>query len=489
MLDDIQDKVPSNWDKMKKNIFPKCFKKIMNDKTKQISKSTQEKIKDVNNKKGNYAQLLRKKTHNNKNQSRNKIKLGRKKTKRGKQNVKKTAVKVGLDNFKQIQLNEMDPYEMIIKDKTKKKATNRISKSRNLNKTPKVLKSQDFDKVFRLRKDFEMQYKKKKKNSYLSNQPVGLISPIENKDKGFSKQFLRFKTELQESEILSSKLASRKSSFSLEKKPTQNVVRRKTSRLKFAKKKGQLRALSINSSSSEDEHIFKLKKTKKAKKEQKKQFKNKNKNQSKDFRKGFQKLKNFDPTYGLMSTMKSRANKQYGEFLNEPRDQSRYSTKRTKVIKKKSNFENFMEKMEKIEKIEKNNKRQLKSQKQKEERVKNEYYKSRKGSQQQIEISNNQGSTRFSVRNGQISTIKNLKKDSAFDIDRSKNQEKAKEKFPTDRRRLSVKPMAEGGQLLLTQNEERDRLRPIWGWIETLNQNELSEVLNQLTQCKTHKIM
>jgi hypothetical protein len=142
-----------------------------------------------------------------------------------------------------------------------------------------------------------------------------------------------------------------------------------------------------------------------------------------------------------------------------------------------------MEKMEKIEKIEKANNKRQKAQKQKEEKVKNEYYRSRKGSQQKIEIMT-QGSTRFSVQNGQIPLSKIKTNNSVFDGGDIKNRDRSNEKGIKMKGRFSVKPMAEGEQLLLTQNEGRDRLKPIWGWVENLDQNELSEVLNQLTKCR-----
>ena len=358
---------------MKRTIIPKFFKKSTNEREKQVLRGPpKERLKEFGRKKMKYSQMMKKKNQSKKDQSKNKQKGFKRKTKRLKQVNGKNNFKVNHENFQDIKLSEMNPYNLGNDDHFRIRNETRISKSRNLDKKLVTLKSQDFDQVFRLKKEFDNRQKnKKKKNSYLSSQPIGVL-PLNNnysiekrKKNEVVKHFTQNKGDLKESEILSSKLASKSSSVSLEKRKLKNNYRMKSG-LKYQKKKSQNRPLSINSTSSSEE-VTKEKKFKKDQKRPKARSKLGRGNRS-----GFDKLKKIDPNNMMMFTMKSKNQKQFAEMFNEQKDQSRYSSKRMKVIKKKSNFQNFMEKLEKIDK-EEYRKRQ-KVDKQKEERVKNEYF-------------------------------------------------------------------------------------------------------------------
>lgn len=451
MLDDIQDK-ETTWDKVKRNIMPKYFKKAPHDRDKLTRQHQPKKAK--------HSQMKRR-IAVKKDQSRTKAKFQRKKNKRGR-------MRPGTNEAKETDPSESDPYQLIYDERIRKRGVARGSKSRGLDKQGGPLRSQDFDQVFRMRKEIDRKQRyKKKKNSYLSGQPNGPSSSnqLPEKVEDLEAQFMRLKPELKESEILSSKLASKASSVSIGR------PNRKNGRKPSGIKKKKVIELSINSESS-------LEKIEKKGRRLPRKTKVK-RVPGRDTKKGPQKLRKIDAVQMMMASLRDRPSG-IREPPRETRDNSKFSTKRTKVIKKKSNFQNFMEKLERIDRVEKGPRRMGKAQKQREERVKNEYFQSRKGSQSREQESGLR-SNRFSVQNGQNPLTGFSTRE--FVTERpNKSMEEAIGDFPE---RFSVKPMAEAGQLLLTQNEERDKLQPIWEWVEKLNQREFSEVLNQLTQCET----
>lgn len=450
MLEDIQDK-ETTWDKLKRNILPKHFKKPPLDRDKHSRPAQNKKAKHSRVKRGHAAK---------KDQSRTKAKYQRKKAKRGR-------TRMGLDDARGFDTHEPDPYQLVRDDRTRKKGVARASMSRGLNKQILPLQSQEFDQVFRMRKDMDRKQRhKKKKHSYMSGQPNGPSSSnrLPDQTEDFESQFLKLKPELKESEILSSKLASKTSSVSVGR------VSRNNARKPSGIKKKRVVALSINSESSPE--VLEKKGRRLTRKVKIKR------GVGRETKKGLQKLRKLDPVQVMMAPPKDKP-RGARDHPREVRDSSKFSTKRMKVIKKKSNFQNFMEKLERIDRVDQGPKRLARVQRQREERVKNEYFQSRKGSRSRDQESAMR-SNRFSVQNGPNPLTNVSRRD--FTQDRpNKSMEDAPPAYPE---RLSVKPMAKGEQLLLTQNEGRDMLQPIWGWVEGLSQRELSEVLNQLTQCE-----
>ena len=470
MLEDIQDKesIPSPWNKIKKKIMPKFFKKSPKERESQPFREYKEKPREFARKaqKAQMPGVNKRRVQTKKDHSRPKPKNKpyRRKTKRIRQVNGKATPKVGPGNFQDIRLNEVNPYDLAVDPDMPVVRASRKGPSQIV-----TLRSQDFDQVFRLRKEFDQrQQAKKKKYSYMSNKPLDLknLKPDKSKEKSKRAAKSRNLTGLKGDFKTSNISSSRTSSISLKKQASRNKMRTKSG-LQFKREKKQQINLSINSSFSSDIEMAKGKR----KKDPRWKLKGKTK-VGKEQRNGNNKGRGQD---FMMFTLTGKNTKDFGEKVKGVRDSSRYSTKRMKVIKKKSNFQNFMEKIEKIEKIDK-----VEKKRQKDERVNNEYFRSRKGSQppaDNMDIKSN----RYSIRN-ETSPLENL-------ISLENNEPKVINQVFSPQvqvPRTSLKASLNPDILRINPSQETKRLRPIWNWVETLNQEELSDVLNQLTQCKVY---